>query len=113
MADQSKTERATERRVKKAREEGQFPSAREFVSALQFCVFLALLAAGGAAWFSGFRRTSQSLFTLPFLGRDLKPIDVTAMAWSIFLHHLAPLLGAGLIVAGATLVFRLATTKLG
>jgi flagellar biosynthesis protein FlhB len=113
MADQSKTEQATQRRVKKAREEGQFPSAREFVSALQFCVFLALLSAGGAAWFASFRRTAQYLFTLPFSLQDLKPEDVTALAWSIFLRHVAPLLAAGLVVAAATLAFRLATTKFG
>ena len=55
MADQGKTEQATEKRVKKAREEGQFPSAKEFVSALQFCVFLSLLGAWGAKWFASFR----------------------------------------------------------
>ena len=49
MADQSgKTEQPTQRRLKKAREEGQFPAAREFVAALQFLVFLCLLGAGGA-----------------------------------------------------------------
>ena len=45
MADSSKTEQPTQRRLLKAREEGQFPSAREFVSALQFMVFLGLLGA--------------------------------------------------------------------
>ena len=88
MADQSKTEQATQRRVKKARDEGQFPSAREFVSALQFCVFLGLLGAGGAAWFTGFRQTARSLFSLPFTMRDLHPEDVTHLAWQIFLLHL-------------------------
>ena len=52
MADQSKTEQPTQRRLEKAREEGQFPSAKEFVGALQFMVFLALLGMGGAAWFA-------------------------------------------------------------
>ncbi len=93
MADQGKTEQATQRRVKKAREEGQFPSAREFVSALQFCVFLGLLGAGGAAWFTGFRQTARSLFSLPFTMRDLHPEDVTHLAWQIFLWHLAPAAG--------------------
>lgn len=113
MADQSKTEQATQRRLKKAREEGQFPSAREFVSALQFCVFLGLLGAGGAAWFTGFRQTAQALFSMPYTKRDLHPEDVTHLAWQIFLQHLAPLLAAGLVVAAATLSFRLATTKFG
>ena len=69
MADHGKTEPATQRRMEKAREEGQFPSAREFVGALQFMVFLALLGAGGAAWFARFRQTTRSLFRLAFTDR--------------------------------------------
>ena len=53
MADKSgKTEQPTQQRLKKAREQGQFPAAKEFVAALQFMVFLALLGAGGAGWFA-------------------------------------------------------------
>ncbi len=113
MADQGKTEQATQQRLKKARDEGQYPSAREFVSALQFCVFLGLLGAGGAAWFTGFRQTARALFSLPFTKQDLHPEDVTHLAWVIFMKHVAPLLLAGLVVAAATLGFRLATTKFG
>ena len=113
MADSNKTEQATQQRIKKAREEGQFPSAREFVSSLQFCVFLSLLGAFGPAWFNNFSKTARGLFMLPFIGHDLHPQDVTQVAWQIFLQHLAPLLACGLVVAAATLAFRLATTKLG
>ncbi|MBV8903149.1 MAG: EscU/YscU/HrcU family type III secretion system export apparatus switch protein, partial [Acidobacteriia bacterium] len=61
MADSSKSEKPTQRRVQKAREEGQFLSAREFVSALQFIVFLALLGAGGARWLAQFKQTIRNL----------------------------------------------------
>lgn len=113
MADQGKTESPTQRRLKKAREEGQFPAAREFVAALQFCVFLGLLGAFGAAWFSGFRQTAQSVFAMAMSGRDLHPIDVTHIARQIFWRQVAPLLAAGLVVAAATIFFRLATTRFG
>ena len=50
MSDRSgKTEQPTQQRLKKARKEGNFPQAKEFVSALQFVVFLMLLGAGGAS----------------------------------------------------------------
>ena len=40
MADKShQTEQATPRRLEKAREEGNYPSARQFVSGIQFLVF--------------------------------------------------------------------------
>jgi flagellar biosynthetic protein FlhB len=113
MADQGKTEQATQRRLKKARDEGEFPNAREFVLALQFCVFLGLLEAGGAAWFAAFRQTARQVFSLPFSGRDLHAADVTHLAWVIFLNHVAPMLAAGLAVAAATLGFRLVTTRFG
>src|SRR5215471_12994161 len=51
MADQSqRTEKATPQRIKKAREKGDFPAAREFVSAFQFFTYVALAGATFPAW---------------------------------------------------------------
>lgn len=45
MSDKSqKTEKPTARRQEKARKEGQFPTAKDFVSAVQFLAFVAMLA---------------------------------------------------------------------
>jgi flagellar biosynthesis protein FlhB len=113
MADRSgKTEPATQRRLEKAREEGQFPSAREFVGALQFMVFLALLGAGGAGWFAQFCQTTRSLFQLAF-APDLRPEDLTHIAWQLAWKHFLPLALGGLAVATATMAFRLITTRFG
>lgn len=113
MSDRSsKTEQPTERRLQKAREEGQFPAAREFVAALQFLVFLALLAAGGKTWFDQFRITARALLERAFTG-ELGIPDLSLLAWQVFWRHLLPLFAAGLLVAVATLVFRLATTRFG
>src|ERR1017187_5985588 len=112
MADHGKTEPATQRRMEKAREEGQFPSAREFVGALQFMVFLALLGAGGAAWFARFRQTTRSLFRLAFTP-ELRREDLTRAAWQLAWNNFLPLALGGLAVAGATLGFRLITTRFG
>jgi flagellar biosynthesis protein FlhB len=112
MADQSKTEQPTQRRVQKAREEGQFPAAREFVSALQFMVFLALLGAYGASWFTEFRHTTRSLFQLAF-APELSTQDLTHVAWQLAWKHFFPLALGGLAVALSTLAFRLVTTQFG
>jgi len=113
MADRSgKTEPATQRRLEKAREEGQFPAAKEFVSALQFMVFLALLSAGGASWFGKFCQTARSLFQLAY-AKELRPEDLTSLAWELAWRHFAPLALAGLAVAVSTLSFRLVTTQFG
>jgi flagellar biosynthetic protein FlhB len=113
MEDRSgKTEQPTERRVQKAREEGQFPSAREFVSALQFLVFLSLMAGGGARWLEHFQQVTCALFRRAF-GGELQIQDLCSFAWQIFSILLLPLVGAGAVVALATVAVRLATTRFG
>jgi len=112
MADSSKTEQPTQRRLQKAREEGQFASAKEFVSALQFLIFLGLLAAGGGAWFAQFRSSTRVIFERAFAG-DLQVEDFSRMCWQLFWRHLVPLLAAGLVVVAATLGIRLTTTRFG
>jgi flagellar biosynthesis protein FlhB len=108
----SKTEQPTQRRLQKAREEGQFPNAREFVSALQFMVFLGLLGTGGGRWLGQFRQTMRSLFALAF-APELRPEDLTAIGYQLFWRNFLPLLLGGAAVAVATLLFRLITTRFG
>jgi flagellar biosynthesis protein FlhB len=112
MADSSKTEQPTQRRLQKARGEGQFLSAREFVSALQFLVVLSLLGSGGARWFAQFRGTTRYLFALAF-GGDISPRLLSWIAWQVFWTHLLPLLLAGAAVALVTVGIRLGTTRFG
>ena len=113
MPDRSaKTEQPTPRRLEKARKEGQFPSAKEFVAALQFMVFLGIVGAGGARWFRELRLTARSLFALAFAA-DLTAADLTHAAWRIFWRNFLPLILGGLAVALATLGLRLVTTRFG
>jgi flagellar biosynthetic protein FlhB len=107
-----KTEKPTQRRLEKSRKEGQYVSAKEFVSALQFLVFLALLSTGGAQWFAGFRRTTRSLLALAFRP-ELTPQDLVHVAWQVAQQHIFPLVLAGMIMAVATVGLRLATTQGG
>ena len=51
MADTGqKTEQPTQRRLERARKEGQFPASRDFVSAMQFAAFVAVAGAWGPDW---------------------------------------------------------------
>ncbi len=113
MADKSgKTEQPTQQRLKKAREQGQFPAAKEFVAALQFMVFLALLGAGGSSWFAQFRQSTRAMLRLAF-EREIRPQDLTHLAWQIFWQNILPLAMAGAAVSVVTVAFRLATTQFG
>ncbi len=113
MADRSgKTEQPTQRRLEKARKEGQYPSAREFVSALQFVVFLGLLGAGGARWFGGFRESARWLMGLAFAG-EFRAEDLSRVVRQLFWRHFLPLAAGGMAVAAATVAVRLFTTRFG
>lgn len=113
MANHSgKTEEPTQRRLEKARREGQFAAARELVSAVQFAAFLALAGAGGSAWLTSLEQSLRGLFQLGFAG-PLAPEDVTHLAWALFWRHGMPLTAAGLGMAAVTLGFRLVTTGFG
>jgi len=112
MADQGKTEKPTERRLKKAREQGQFLSAREFVSALQFLVFVTLLRMGASGWFAHFRETTRQLLNAAFQG-DLTVTQAEQFAWKTAWGLFLPLLAGGAAVAIASLAVRLATTRFG
>jgi flagellar biosynthetic protein FlhB len=113
MADRSeRTEAPTERRLRKAREEGQFPAAREFVAALQFLTFAALLDAGGPRWLAGFRQTVRWLFEAAYT-RDLGPAELTSFARRVFWRDMLPLALGGMAVALATAGFRLLSTRFG
>src|ERR1039457_7689541 len=113
MADKSgKTEQPTQQRLKKAREQGQFPAAKEFVAALHFMVFLSLLGAGGAGWFGQFRQATRAILRLAFTP-DLLPEDLIHVAWQLLWRNIMPLAMAGAGVSVATVAFRLATTQFG
>src|SRR5665213_3050024 len=53
MADSSKTEQPTGKRLLKARGEGQFASSREIIAAANFLVFLGILGAWFPSWMDG------------------------------------------------------------
>jgi flagellar biosynthetic protein FlhB len=112
MADASKTEQPTQRRLNKAREEGQFPSAREFVSALQFMAFLGLLGAGGVQWLAQFRESIRATWTFAF-AKELHAEDLVHFAWQVFWKQFTPLVAGGVAIALITLGLRLATTRFG
>jgi len=113
MADKSgKTEDPTQQRLQKARKEGQYPSAKDFVAALQFMLFIALLSIGGSQWLAGFRQTMRSLFQLAF-SRDLRPEDLHHIALEIAWKHALPLVLAGAALVAVTLGLRLVTTGFG
>ena len=112
MADNGqKTEQPTPKRLQKARKEGQFPTARQFVSAMQFVAFVAVLQAWGGQWLAELRHQMRQGLAAAFSAQpDAHVLEIFRhMLWSV-LRLLAP--AAGVLLA-ATLGMQLAATQLG
>ncbi len=113
MADKSQqTEKATARRLEKARKEGNFPAAKDFVSAVQFITFVAILGAWGGRWFAQTQIVTRAIFHRAFSG-DVSATEWIGLCWWVTVQSLLPLVIAGAVLLGVTLAMQLFATKLG
>jgi flagellar biosynthesis protein FlhB len=113
MPDTSqKTEKASPRRLLKAREDGDFPGAREFVSAIQFLSFIIL----AAEWFPHWIENLQTAFRLGLrqaFSASLTPDDLLVILNRLSNVVLRPLAILGLALLGITIFFQMASTNMG
>ena len=111
MSEQ-RTEKATPQRLQKAREQGQFPSAKDFVSALQFIGIAALFTSYGGVWFRGmtedFRHLLQRAFTTEFNGGN-----ATAYVKDALFRAFLPLSVAAVGLVALTVLAQLGVTNMG
>ena len=113
MADQGqRTEKPTKRRLEKARREGQFPTSRQFLAAVQFLAFAALVSVGAP----GLLRRA-CLMTRYFLLAAFRmqpspsrlPAFYRASVGQVFL----PLASMGACLCAVALAAQLGSTRLG
>jgi len=110
VADQGqRTEQATPKRLEKARKEGQYASGRDFVSAMQFLTFVALLNAWGGQWFAELCKAMRQTLVAAFSANP-QPTEIGRH----MLMHMAELLApAGGVLLLATLAMQFVVTRLG
>ena len=113
MHDQGqKTEKPTKRRLDKARREGQFPASREFLAALQFLTFTALLAAGASAFLEHAREMVRYFLAGAF-HLQLTPHSVAGLYQRSVGHVFEPLIWMGVCLSTVALAAQLGSTRLG
>jgi len=113
MADKDqKTEQPTLRRMKKAREEGNFPSARIFVGALQFLAFVTMLGSWGVTWVAAIHNSMATLLHHA-LGASLDPAFILGLSVQLGKETLMPLAIMGSVLLGVTLAAQLMVTRMG
>jgi flagellar biosynthesis protein FlhB len=113
MADQGhKSEKPTARRLEKARKEGQFLQAREFIAAAQLLVVLSVIGFSGAHWVRslqiGFRRCIQVAFR-----SSLNAAELVAIARDTMAYAFAPLIAGAALVLMTSLGLQFTLTKMG
>ncbi len=113
MADKSSnTEKATPQKLKKSREDGKFPSAKDFVSALQFTAFVYWLGSSGPAWIDQIRGACRLLLTHAFTP-ELDAATLLPMLLNVGQRCFGPLAGLAVLLLGVTLAIQLFVTGLG
>lgn len=113
MSDQGqRTEKPTKRKLDKSRKEGQFPSSRELLAALQFLTFVVVLVVGGSAFCEDIRITVRGLllaaFHLQLTQQSLERIYI-----DILCQVFRPLLWMGAPLTIVALAAQLGSTRLG
>ncbi len=98
--------------MKKAREEGNFPTARVFVGALQFLAFVSLIHAWGLNWFLTIRDNSAAVFQHA-LDPRLTGQDIIALTLDLIEHTMIPLACLGAVLMAITVGVQLGVTRMG
>jgi len=112
MADGQKTEQPTQKRLLKARTDGQFPTSREFVSAMQFLTFAAVLQAWGGQWLLELRQGLRYGLLAAFSGGSPAVLS-TEVTRYLLLRILIVLAPAGGVLLLATVAMQLVATRFG
>ncbi|MBZ5596270.1 MAG: EscU/YscU/HrcU family type III secretion system export apparatus switch protein [Acidobacteriia bacterium] len=113
MSDRSqKTEQATARRLERARREGQFPVAKQFVAAIQFLGFTAIVTTWGGVWLDQTRKTVRFLIARAF-APNLQITDLVHISGDLLFRAGLPLVSAAGALLVITLAAQLAVTRFG
>src|SRR5579884_2749649 len=113
MSDTSnKTEQPTQRRLQKARREGQFASSRDFVGGLQFTVAVFVFASFGSTWLATMKSCTRAAVEEAFRP-DLDSARLAQLMASMFVQALTPLVLTGAILVLTGLAFQFGSTRMG
>ena len=107
-----KTEQATARRIERARREGQFPTAKQFVASAQFLAFTAMVARWGDAWLEQARQSTRFLIERAF-SSDIGISDLVRLTGDLLFRMFLPLVLVGGALVGVTLAAQMAVSRFG
>jgi len=107
-----RTERATPQRLKKAREEGKYPTSKEFVSGVQFAAFAGMLIWTAEPWSGSLLRGTRSMIRAAF-SSELTASSLCRTAFEVTSLWLFPLAVAGLAMVATAVAAQISVTGFG
>ncbi len=112
MANAEQTEKPTQRRLDRARKEGNFPASREFVGAIHFAGVVVLISIFSGDFLARLIRLTRQLLSLAFTS-SLTQHQFVAIVRTLIAPDLVPLVFAGFALAVLVIAIQLGSTKLG
>ncbi len=112
MANAEQTEKPTQRRLDKARKEGNFPASREFTGAVHFAGVAILISMFSGDFLARLIRLTRHLLSLAF-STSLSQQKFVAIARTLIAPDLLPLIFGGFALAVLVVAIQLGSTKLG
>ena len=113
MADfGQRTEQPTQRRLDRARREGNFPSSRDFVSSIHFLGFAVIVAWLGGGFVLRVARLMRALLILAF-APDLTTVGAMKIAQTIMAPELFRLAVSGAAILLVAILAQFAATRMG
>jgi flagellar biosynthetic protein FlhB len=107
-----RTEQPTPRRLEKAREQGQFLAAKDFIGAVQFTAATALIVFLGSGWLTNTQRMFGVMLRSAF-NRELDAPHLVALTQSVLIQVGLPLAAGGALLAGLALATQLSLSAVG
>jgi len=109
---EQKTEQPTQRKLDKARKEGQFPTSREFVSAAQFAAFTMMLLVWSMDWWMGTAEMMRHLMRESFRP-EMNTDRMIALMMHVWRGIGLPMLACGGLLTVVMLASQAMVTRLG
>src|SRR5580704_14210414 len=112
MADSSKSEKPSARRLPRARREGQFVASRDMIAAAQIFTFVILLGYWFPGWLASMKAMMRESLAGAFHG-ELNVARVPGLAQTMLTRVFVPLIGVACAALLAPFAMHLAVTGFG
>lgn len=113
MADDNRTEKPSQRKLNKAREEGNYVISKEFVAAVQFTTFFLMVLQFGDQFGTSCRIHITTWIGIAFASGDLHRESLHGLFSEVLAPHLLPIVGVGFVLTAVAVLAQLLVSRLG